>query len=67
MAERDEGKLKSETEIRDAIARLREKSARSLGQSPEPQDTPREAGDREQNVQSGDPDLREELEAERRS
>lgn len=58
---------RTEADIRDAAARLRERQAERQGRAPEARQTPGEFEDREQNVQSGDPALREELEEAGRS
>ncbi len=65
--DRDMGKEMSEPEIREEVARAREKAARSQGRASEPKDTPPDADERLRNVQSGNPDLRDELDAEKRS
>jgi hypothetical protein len=66
--DRDMGKEMSEPEIREEVARAREKVARSQGRAPEgvEREVPREASERERNVQSADPEMREEADATRR-
>ncbi len=51
--DRDMGKEMSEPEIREEVARAREKAARSQGDA---RDAPNDASDRERNVQSGRPE-----------